>query len=203
MFKERPKGPADPLAVKADRYVLETDVHFPTDLNLLFDAGRKSLDLIGKYRDQCGYQLSGWRKLKDWRRRFKAAERAASKAAFGGGKDKEKRVRSSVSYYLEVGRELNQKLTTSLLSLCDQTVEPADWDHLAYFQSMLDKHVDLVDRRLLQGQRIAAAEKVYSLFEPHTEWISTGKLRPNVELGHRLLVVTAQHRLIQEYGTPI
>jgi hypothetical protein len=34
---------------------------------------------------------------------------------------------------------------------------------------MIDKHVDLVDRRLLQGQVIPTAEKLYSLFEPHTD----------------------------------
>ena len=113
-----PCGPGpvpEPLAIKVDTYVLETDVHFPTDLNLLFDAGRKCLDLIEKYRDQYGYELPGWRKLDDWRVRFKAAERV--KAAFGGGKDKEKRVRPAVGNYVAVGRELACKVTASLLSL--------------------------------------------------------------------------------------
>ena len=32
--------------IKADTYVLETDVHFPTDVNLLWDAGCKRLDMI-------------------------------------------------------------------------------------------------------------------------------------------------------------
>ncbi len=32
------------LDIKADSHVLETDVHFPTDLNLLWDAGRKCVD---------------------------------------------------------------------------------------------------------------------------------------------------------------
>ena len=38
-------------------------MHFPTDLNLLFDAGRKCLDLVEKYR-RSGYALPGWRKAK-------------------------------------------------------------------------------------------------------------------------------------------
>lgn len=202
LFRKKGGAPAEPLAIKVDTYVLETDVHFPTDLNLLFDAGRKSLDLIRKYRDQFGYRLPGWRKLKDWRRRFKAAERQASKAVFGGGADKAKRMRAAVGQYVAVGRELGAKVRESLLGLCDQAVDQADWDVLAYFQEMLDKHVDLVDRRLLQGQKIAAAEKVYSLFEPHTEWIAKGKLHPSVELGHRLLIATDRHGLIQDYVSP-
>src|ERR1035441_876083 len=88
VFKTKENAPAPALVIKVDTYVLETDVHFPTDLNLLFDAGRKCLDLIGQYREQWDYQLPNWRKLEDWQRRFKSAERAASKAVFGGGKDK-------------------------------------------------------------------------------------------------------------------
>ena len=79
-------------------------------------------------------------------------------------------------------------------------MEVSRWERLAYFQTMLDKHLDLVARRLLQGETIPAAEKVFSLFEPHTEWIQKGKQRPNVELGHRFLVATDQQQLIQDYA---
>jgi transposase, IS5 family len=203
VFVCKPSVAPPPLQIKVDTYVLETDVHFPTDLNLLFDAGRKCLDLVEKYQKVYGYELPGWRKLEDWRRRFKSAERVASKTAFGGGKDKDKRVQAVVSEYLQTGRELSAKIQASLLSLCDQAVDEADWERLAYFQQMLDKHVDLVDRRLLQRQVIPTAEKLYSLFEPHTEWLTKGKLHPPVELGHRLLVATDQHQLIQDYDGPV
>jgi len=39
VFKKNDRAALAPLAVKVDSYVLETDVHFPTDLNLLWDAG--------------------------------------------------------------------------------------------------------------------------------------------------------------------
>lgn len=200
VFAKKEGVPAEPLALKVDSYVLESDVHFPTDLNLLFDGGRKCLDLVEKYRDQLGYELEGWRKLEDWQRRFKGLERVASKTAFGGGKDKEPRVRKIVGEYLDCARGLSAKVSRSLLALCDQGVVLEEWTTLAYFHEMLDKHIDLVDRRLLQGQKIEAGEKIYSLFEPHTEWITKGKLHPGVELGHRLLVSTDQNQLIQDYA---
>lgn len=203
VFKKKENTPAEALAIKADSYVLETDVHFPTDLNLLFDAGRKCLDLIEKHRDPSGCKLEGWRKLGDWRSRLKASERAASKVVFGGGKEKEKRRRVAVGDYLRAARELSQKVGASLLSLCDQAVDPSYWEKLSYFHGRLDQQIDLVDRRLLQGQTIPASEKVYSLFEPHTEWINKGKLHPSVELGHRLLIATDQDQLIQDYDLPI
>lgn len=203
VFKKNDRAPAEPLALKVDTYVLETDVHFPTDLNLLWDAGRKCLHLIEKYRAQFGYALPGWRKAKDWRRRLKNLERSTSQAAHGGGEGKAARVRRAVREYLDTGHDLAAKVEAGLLGLCDQPVALPHWEALAYFHAMLGKHLDLVERRLLQGEKIPAAEKIFSLFEPHTEWIQKGKQRPNVELGHRLLIATDQHELIQDYNVPV
>ena len=203
VFATKGGAPGAALEVKVDTYVLETDVHFPTDLNLLWDAGRKCVDLVVKDRDQLGYALPGWRKAKEWRRQLKACERITSQIVYRGGPNKEARVKRAVRDYLAVGRALSAKVQTSLLGLCDQPVDAADWEALAYFHRMLDKHLGLVERRLLKEETIPAHEKVFSLFEPHTEWIQKGKQRPNVELGHRLLIATDQHQLIQDYDVPV
>ena len=132
VFKKKESGPVEPLAIKVDSYVLETDVHFPTDLNLLWDAGRKCVDLIEKYRDKVGYPLPGWRKLADWRRRLKVCERVASKVVFGGGKDKEVRVQKAVTDYLQTGRELLDKVGQSLLPVSSVKI-----DTRQHFRSIL------------------------------------------------------------------
>jgi transposase, IS5 family len=203
VFAKKGGAPGAALEVKVDTCVLETDVHFPTDLNLLWDAGRKCVDLIVKYRDQLGYTLPGWRKAQAWRRQLKACERTTSHLVYRGGPNKEVRMKCAVRDYLAVGRVLSAKVQASLLGLCDQPVDAADWETLAYFHRMLDKHLDLVERRLLKEETIPSHEKVFSLFEPHTEWIQKGKARPNVELGHRLLIGTDQHQLIQDYDVPV
>jgi len=203
VFKKNDRAPVAPLEIKVDTYVLEADVHFPTDLNLLWDAGRKCVDWIEKLHVQPELTLPGWRKAKDWRRRLKSLQRSTSKIVHGGGGPaaaKATRVTQAVREYLAVGHELATKVSASLLALCDQPVLPPHWEALQYFHAMLIKHLDLVDRRLLRHETIPAAEKVYSLFEPHTEWIQKGKARPNVELGHRFLVATDQHELVQDYA---
>ena len=134
--------------------------------------------------------MNGWRKAKDWRRQLKACERIASQIVYRGGPNKEARLKRAVRDDLAVGRELSAKVRQSRSRLCDQPVELAHWEALEYFQRMLAKHLDLVERRLLQEETIPAHEKVFSLFEPHTEWIAKGKQCPNVELGHRLLIAT-------------
>lgn len=185
--------------MKVDSYVLETDVHFPTDLNLLWDTGRKCVDLIeGLLALSC--DLPGWRKFKAWRRRLKACERTASQIVYRGGPNKEARVKAAVRAYLAVGGELSTKVRQSLLGLCDAVRDAARWERLAYFHAMLAKHLVLVERRLLREETIPAPEKVFSLFERHTRWIQKGKQRPNVEPGHRLLLATDQQPLIQDYA---
>lgn len=198
VFAKKDGAPLAALEIKVDTYVLETDVHFPTDLNLLWDAGRKCVDLVEGLLAS-GLTLPGWRKFKAWRRQLKACERAASQVVCRGGPNKEARVKAAVREYLALGRDLSAKVQQSLLELCDQAVALARWERLAYFHAMLEKHLDLVERRLLKEETIPAHQKVYSLFEPHTEWIAKGKQRPNVELGHRLLIATDQHQLIQDY----
>ena len=67
------------------------------------------------------------------------------------------------------------------------------------FIGLIDKHIDLVKRRLINGEKIPHQEKIFSLFEQYTEWITKGKSRPNVELGKKLSITTDQYGLIIDY----
>jgi hypothetical protein len=49
--------------------------------------------------------------------------------------------------------------------------------------------IDLAARRVLENQKIAHAEKVFSFFEPDTELINRGKVPYPIEFGHRVLIV--------------
>ena len=123
-------------ARKVDRYVLETDVHFPTGLNLLWDAGRKCVDWVEQFR-RGGDPLPGWRTAKAWRRQLKNLQRSTSQIVYRGGPNKEARVKSAMRAYPVVGRALAAKGQASLLELCDQPVAPGPWEALEYVQRML------------------------------------------------------------------
>ena len=58
------------------------------------------------------------------------------------------------------------------------------------------RQIDQIDRRVLKGEVIPAEEKVYSVFEPHTEWISKGKAGVPQELGVRVSILEDQHGFI-------
>jgi len=62
------------------------------------------------------------------------------------------------------------------------------------------RQADQIRRRVLGGEAIPHAEKVFSIFEPHTEWVAKGKAGVPVELGLRVCVVEDQHRFILHHS---
>lgn len=191
------KKEGDELRLKTDSYVLETNVHFPTDLNLLWDSSRKCLDMIKILQKET--QLESWRKIKHIRKTIKSIFRATSHQVFKGKKEGLKK--QSVKIYLQHTEGLvhrcqailNQNIVVASPAAILALVE------LQHYKDYAVKHIDLVRRRLIEGEVIPAGDKIYSIFEPHTEWITKGKLNKRVELGHLMLVTTDQHHFIVDY----
>lgn len=99
VFKKKEE---EAYCLKTDSFVVESNVHFPTDYNLLWDSARKCLDmtdkLLAKYPE-----ITGWRKLRNWHNEMKNRMRAVGKTSSSGGKGKEKRIKEVVHSYLSNG----------------------------------------------------------------------------------------------------
>jgi hypothetical protein len=177
------------LRLKADSFVVESNVHFPTDYNLLWDCARKSLDCVSFFAGK--YDLPGWRKLKYWRRELKGLMRELGKANASGGKNKEERVQTAAGSYLQKARLLVEKLNVELptFPLCDEQ-DVIHIFELENYKQLLEKHINLVDRRLIKKETIPHEEKMFSIFETYTEWVVKGKRNPSVELGKKVTIVT-------------
>jgi transposase, IS5 family len=184
------------LELKTDSYAVQTNVHFPTDLNLLWDSLRKSFDMVEALVGQ--QEIEGWRKIKLLKRQTKSLFRNASQQVFRGGyKNPEKKLKS-VKDYLGQAKKLNKRFEEIQINQFN-TTSLAIILGLESYQKYTVKLIDQVDRRLIKGEIIEASEKIFSIFEPHTEWISKGKLHPNVELGKLLLITTDQFQFIVDY----
>ncbi len=70
------------------------------------------------------------------------------------------------------------------------------YGELNEFMHHARRQIDQIDRRVLQDERIPHDEKVFSLFEPHTEWINKGKAGVPVELGLRVCIMEDRDRFI-------
>jgi hypothetical protein len=179
--------------------MVESNVHFPTDYNLLWDSARKCIETVcfflGKYNN-----LLGWRKIKSWKSEMKGLMRELGKATASGGKGKEQREAKAALTYTNKAAALYAKLEKELpqLPIADNQ-DLALVVSLENFMQLLLKHIDLVERRIIKGQTIPHEEKMFSIFETYTEWIKKGKSRPGVELGKKLAITTDQFGLIVDY----
>ena len=187
------------LRIKSDTFVLETNVHFPTDYNLLWDSARKSLNIMKLCSVK--YDFDGWRKVHSWKSEIKDLSRSLGKACAGKAANKDKQIATAAKQYLTKAKALEKKINESLE---DNWVKIASnpllgimiENELAFFMSMLYKHIDLVDRRLLKKEIIPSSEKIYSIFELYTEWKSKGKSNKPVELGLNVLISSDQYGFI-------
>jgi len=165
----------------------------------LWDSARKCLDVAGKFLNKYP-GVPGWRKIRDWHNQMKSMMRAVGKTSSSGGKGKEQRVKQATHAYLRKAQALLDKLEVSkeLFPITDGA-DLVIMLELERFMELLAKHVDLLERRVIKGEEIPHEEKIFSIFEEYTEWITKGKLRPNVELGKRLAITTDQYNLIVDY----
>jgi transposase, IS5 family len=62
-----------------------------------------------------------------------------------------------------------------------------------------ERVIDHAHRRVLDGEQVPNAEKIYSIFEPHTDLIKRGKVRTPVEFGHKVFLAESAKGLITEY----
>jgi IS5 family transposase len=78
---------------------------------------------------------------------------------------------------------------------------------IEHFCELGDRVVDQSRRRVLKGEQVPAAEKVYSIFEPHTDIIKRGKVQTPIEFGHKVFLAESARGLITQYevldGNPV
>lgn len=203
------KSPADGLEVRCDSFVVETDVHYPTDTNLLYDAVRKVIETSAALSETAG--LSDWRQQAYNVRCLKRAYRRVHQLKRSRSKDEERRqerdqaIRQAVVDYLKMAENfVARAAVTRAILLNEQGIPLFVFTALDDYMAHAKRQIDQVRRRLLDGERIPHAEKVFSIFEPHTEWINKGKAGVPVELGLRVAVTEDQfgfilgHRVMQK-----
>jgi hypothetical protein len=194
-------SPDDELHARVDSFVVETDVHYPTDINLLYDAVRKAIETAAGLCNEVG--LSDWRQSAYNIRQFKKAYRLIVGLRHSTSKDEEKRnarqeeIETAYETYLGQAEGYLFRLAHTRITLCSDCALPeALVAELDGYIAHAKRQIDQIRRRVLQGETIPHAEKVFSIFEPHTEWIVKGKAGVPFELGLRVAIVEDQHRFI-------
>ncbi len=180
------KKPGERLRGRCDSFVVETDVHYPTDVNLLWDAIRCLVRETGRAASEHG--VVGWRQ---WRHLTKSV-----KMLFNRVRSTRRARLEHVEAYLECCRDLVERAQATLLELALRSATPWKLMNIEYYLGHAVRQIDHVERRLLKGETIPQDEKVFSIFESHTRWISKGKAGTPVELGVPVCVLEDNHGFI-------
>jgi transposase, IS5 family len=194
-------------AVRGDTFVVETNIHHPTESSLIGDGLRKVLPLAAELAEQKG--LSGWRQhehiLKNVRKLVQKIGRA-SRAKGQGGPERLKKLYREL---LDLAKELLERAEHLLVSLAFRV---EDWQQefvsasgmppvmrLHHYVELTRKVCDTARRRVLLGETVPNPEKIFSIFEPETELIKRGKQRTPIQYGHNVLVIEDAMGFICEY----
>lgn len=186
--------PEEKLHGRCDSFVVETDVHFPTDINLLWDAVRKALE-VGR-EIASGYGIEGWRQtahnLQNVKNHFRQVQKLREK-------DKNSaECKAATEQYVKMTEEFFARIRNSLG--VEKKSHGKDFKMRAkdvlYYVEHGERLVNQIRRRCLQGEKIAHEEKIFSLFEPYTEWISKGKAGVPQELGLRVGIIECESGFI-------
>lgn len=189
------------LNVKTDSFVVKSNVHYPTDTSLLFDAMKFLINLIGALANKHG--ISGWREDKYCIRKIKTLKRKASSIRRSTSKKEEVTIKRE-RLIEETHREL-MILCQSMLSKLDFTLallkrsDCIKAEQVALFDEFkvhANRQIDQINRRIILKEIIPHSEKVFSLFNPFTEWVSKGKAGVPVELGLKVSILTDHHGFI-------
>jgi IS5 family transposase len=73
-------------------------------------------------------------------------------------------------------------------------------DEISHYCGLADRVIDQTRRRVIEGEQVPNAEKIYSIFEPHTDLIKRGKVRTPMEFGHKVFLAESAQGLITQYG---
>jgi len=189
------------LKGRCDSFVVETDVHFPTDISLLFDAVRKTITLTTRLCQQAN--IPGWRQSGYWIRQVKRLFSKVRKLKRSNAKDERKKVKRDEKIkkahqeYLSTVENLLKRVRKDLTILRDKNIDNDDpIQEIEYYIAYVELLIDQIQRRVIFGETIPHSEKVFSIFEPHTEWISKGKAGVPQELGLPVCILKDQHGFI-------
>lgn len=192
------------LQGRCDSFVVETNVHFPTDISLLFDAMRKIIQQAARLCEHSG--CSDWRQsqynIKQVKRLMRIAQqkkRSKSKQA-NQQKKNDKAIKAAHQEYLTIAQKYLDKAQASINAIkTADLLKPQDIplvESIENFTAHADRQIDQIKRRILLDEKIPHEEKVFSVFEPYTEWIVKGKAGVPVELGLKVCVLADQHQFI-------
>jgi IS5 family transposase len=183
--------------IRTDTTVVESNIHYPTDASLLWDTWRVASRLLVRAREVIRESMPHRfhdRKIK--RLYLYVTRYMPSKSA-----SRQRKVKTTFRTLIErtdwivavAGEFCARAASRGNAALAAVALELK-----AYLPSM-QTIVRTARRAQIEGETVPAADRVFSLFEQHTELIKRGRREKPVEFGHKVLLCQTVEKFITDY----
>ena len=189
----------EPSAIRVDTTGVETTIHYPTDSSLLWDSWRVLARRLREGRERmpegCEHRFHDRLVKRAYHRivRYGKSGAAARKRLV-------KRCGSELIAHVRWIAALAEEFRARSRGSLDGAVQGIGDEIQGYLRSVRVV-ISTAERANLLGETVPASERVFSLFEPHTELIQRGKSQKPVEFGPGVLLCQTREKFITDYDT--
>jgi IS5 family transposase len=192
--------------LRIDGTVVETTIHYPTDRHLLTDGVRVLSRLIRRskplVRKQLEHVRSAFRsRMRTMRRGLQALHRLCRR----GREDKAEQRKAVYETLLRATAATVQQVERIRDVLRDVGEEHrAEAERLIgqidHYLPLVHRVIDQAQRRVLDGRKVPAHEKIVSLFEPNTRIIPRHKGGADVEFGRMVVFDEVEGGIVTRFA---
>ena len=183
-----------PDAVKkqrVDSFVVETDIHYPTESSLIVDGVRKIIELCVKLYQ--GYDIVGWRQHEHLLKKVKQINRQITRISARKGANYKHRMELQYRKLLGRANGILERATETCESLENEYeldfIAIAHIAEIKRFMGLTQQVCDTARRRVLEGEDdVPNEDKLFSVFETHTQLYRRGKAGQPNQFGRLVLV---------------
>jgi len=169
---------------------VETNIHYPTDSSLIRDGMRKVLTIAAALASRLGFD--GWRQWKHLDRKTRKLARQIERIAARKGASYQERLKPLYGQLLNLTETVLNRADELRIAAKNGGALPLEAqaldDELAVFLQRTRHVCDAARRRVLQGEKVPNGQKLFSIFEPHTQLSKRGKTAEPVQFGRQLLL---------------
>ena len=179
---------------RIDCTVVCSNIHEPSDSSLLWDSVRVLTGILKKMKEELGINISFTDHCRRAKKRMLGIMNAKNEKIRGKRyKDLLKVTGKTVSYSKTAARVLDSHAFADVAKVTLSISIAEDFKRLI---PLAEQVIDQTTRRVIHGEQVSSAEKIVSIFEPHTDIIR--KDRRETFYGHKVCITGGRSNLISD-----
>jgi IS5 family transposase len=175
--------------LRGDSFVMETNIHYPTEATLISDGIHQVLKLAVRIADAAN--AKGWRQSKKLETKTRQITRDIQRIAARKGPRYKERLQVKYQHLIRHATKISQRARDleNKVSAGKTTEMPApDTDRLKHFLDLTDQVLQTATRRMLHDETVPNDEKLFSIYETHTQLYKRGKAGEPIQFGRLVMV---------------